>query len=414
MLITCTPCNTRNCRAFYTLDWASPASVPLLIGAQIAKDQESSGEFNLTQTLDQMRQITQPVLETTMLQGLNDTLDSVSYADSNDKVATLLTSALGSFANQFVPTALGQVARTVDDTRRSTYGGGDTKTERDIGYNIRKMENKIPGLSKESEPYIDQWGREEASLDGTDDSAGGMFLRGAYNMLSPGYVSSESITPVDEYLQGLYGSTNDSHVLPEKASSKITVDSKDYYMTPEEKTEYAKTSGQTAYDIIDSLRQNDMFLKLPEDQQSALVQEAYGVAKTAGGVAAVGDGVSGTESKEYEAYRDGGVDGLVGFMLMKNATDLVRDEKRETSGNDNADLDTVETWNTLYSQFGDDAVGNFVNSTSKGSTVRNINDLAGDKAVTAYADLAAAFLEDKDAPEDKAGRYYHNIAAVQE
>lgn len=380
----------------YTLDWASPASVPLLIGAQIAKDQESSGEFNLTQTLDQMRQITQPVLETTMLQGLNDTLDSVSYADSNDKVATLLTSALGSFANQFVPTALGQVARTVDDTRRSTYGGGDTKTERDIGYNIRKMENKIPGLSKESEPYIDQWGREEASLDGTDDSAGGMFLRGAYNMLSPGYVSSESITPVDEYLQGLYGSTNDSHVLPEKASSKITVDSKDYYMTPEEKTEYAKTSGQTAYDIIDSLRQNDMFLKLPEDQQSALVQEAYGVAKTAGGVAAVGDGVSGTESKKYEAYRDGGVDGLVGFMLMKNATDLVRDEKRETSGNDNADLDTVETWNTLYSQFGDDAVGNFVNSTSKGSTVRNINDLAGDKAVTAYMQAYSAVAKTLD------------------
>ena len=31
-----------------------------------------------------------------------------------------------------------------------------------------------------------------------------------------------------------------------------------------------------------------------------------------------------------------------------------------------------------------------------------------------YADLAAAFLEDKDAPEDKTGRYYHNIAAVQE
>lgn len=31
-----------------------------------------------------------------------------------------------------------------------------------------------------------------------------------------------------------------------------------------------------------------------------------------------------------------------------------------------------------------------------------------------YADLAAAFLEDKDAPEDKAGRYYHSIAAVQE
>lgn len=29
-------------------------------------------------------------------------------------------------------------------------------------------------------------------------------------------------------------------------------------------------------------------------------------------------------------------------------------------------------------------------------------------------DMRAAFLEDKGAPEDKAGRYYHNIAAVQE
>lgn len=392
----------------YTLDWASPSSVPLLIGAQIAKDQEDGGEFNLTQTLDRMRQITQPVLETTMLQGLNDTLDSVSYADSNDKVATLLTSALGSFANQFVPTALGQVARTVDDTRRSSYGGGDTKTERDIGYNIRKMENKIPGLSKESEPYIDQWGREEASLDGTDDSARGMFLRGAYNMLSPGYVSSESITPVDEYLQGLYGNTNDSHVLPEKASSKITVDSKDYYMTPEEKTEYAKTSGQTAYDIIDSLRQNDMFLKLPEDQQSALVQEAYSVAKTVGGVAAVGDGVSGTNSKAYEAYQQGGVPTLESYLLAKNATDIARDEKRESTGSDTASLDTVETWNTLYSQFGDDAIPQFVDTTDDDSAVRRIDQYAGDNGVSAYMRAYSAVantLEEGQTPN----KYYVGI-----
>lgn len=392
----------------YTLDWASPASVPLLIGAQIAKDQESSGEFNLTQTLDQMRQITQPILDTTMLQGLNDTLNSVSYADSNDKLATLGTSALGSFANQFVPTALGQVARTVDDTRRSTYGGGDTKTERDIGYNIRKMENKIPGLSKESEPYIDQWGREEASLDGTDDSAGGMFLRGAYNMLSPGYVSAESITPVDEYLQGLYGSTNDSHVLPEKASSKITVDSKDYYMTPEEKTEYAKTSGQTAYDIVDSLRQNDMFLKLPEDQQSALVQEAYSVAKTAGGVAAIGDGVSGTNSKAYEAYQQGGVPTLESYLLAKNATDIARDEKREMTGSDTASLDTLETWNTLYSQFGDDAIPQFVDTTDDDSAVRRIDQYAGDNGVSAYMRAYSAVanaLEEGQTPN----KYYVGI-----
>lgn len=385
----------------YTIDWASPASVPLLMGAEIANEWQNGG-LSVTKFLDAARKIGNPILDTTMLQGLNDTLDSVSYADSDDKLATLLMGTLGSYAQQYVPTASGQIARTIDPTRRSTYGGGDTKTERDTNYAIRKAENKIPGLSMNNEPYIDQWGREEASLDGTDDTAGGMFLRGVYNFGSPGYLSAENITPVDEYLQGLYGSTNDSHVYPEKASSKITVDSDDYYMTPEEKTKYAKTSGQTAYDLIDELRQNDMFLRLPEDQQSALVQDAYSVAKTAGGVAAVGDGVSGVGAKEYEAYRDGGAEGFSQYVLMKNATDLVRDEKRETSGNDSAKLNDVETWNTLYSQFGEDAVSNFVNSTKDDSTVRNISDLAGDKAVTAYMQSYSAVaktLDDGQTPD---------------
>lgn len=365
----------------YTLDWASPAAVPLLVGAEIAQD---NSELTPGVLLDKFRHLSQPVLETTMLQGLNDTLDNISYADSDEKLFALLAGGAGDFARQFVPTVLGQAARTVDPVRRSSYGGGQSKTERDTGYALRSTMNRIPGLSRQNEAYIDQWGREQASLDGTGDDAEGMLWRGAYNMLSPGYYRSENITPVDEYLQGLYGGTNDSHVLPEKASSKITVDNENYYMTPQEKTEYAKTSGQTAYDIVDSLRQNSMFLQLPEDQQSEIVQDAYSVAKTVGGVSAVGDGVSGTNSKAYQAYEQGGTEGFSQYVLMKNATDLVRDEKRESSGNESATLNTVETWNTLYSQFGDDAVGNFVNSTDKGSTVRNISDLAGDKAVTAY------------------------------
>jgi hypothetical protein len=391
----------------YTIDWASPASVPLLMGAEIANEWQNGG-LSVTKFLDAARKIGNPILDTTMLQGLNDTLDSVSYADSDDKLGTLITGTLGSYAQQYVPTALGQIARTIDPMRRSTYGGGDSKTERDTNYAIRKAENKIPGLSMNNEPYIDQWGREQESLDGTDDSAGGYALRGIYNMLSPGYLRKENVTPVDEYLQGLYGSTNDSHVLPEKASSKITVDSENYYMTPEEKTEYAKTIGQTAYDIIDSLRQNDMFLKLPEDQQSALVQEAYSVAKTVGGVAAVGDGVSGTNSKAYEAYQQGGVPTLESYLLAKNATDIARDEKRETTGSDTASLDTVETWNTLYSQFGDDAIPQFVDTVDDDSAVRRIDQYAGDNGVSAYMRAYSAVantLEEGQTPN----KYYVGI-----
>lgn len=378
----------------YTLDWASPASVPLLIGAEIAND---NTDLTVGQILDKARQLSQPVLETTMLQGLNDTLDSISYADSNDKLATLGMSALGSYANQFVPTALGQIARTADDTRRSTYGGGDTKTERDVGYNLNKMESKIPGLSRNLEPYVDQWGREESSLDGTGNTVGGTLLRGLYNMGSPGYLSQENVTPVDEYLQGLYGETNDSKVLPEKASSKLTLNKETYYMTPQEKTEYAKTTGQTAYDIVDSLRQNEMFLQLPEEQQAELVQDAYTVAKTAGGVAAVGDGVSGVDSKEYQAYEDGGTDGLVNYMLAKNAVDVAKGDADSISKTDK--------WAAVSGTLsGDAAASAYVAQSGKDSVERRVYDAAGESGLTAYMNAyssISAGLEEGKEPSQK-------------
>lgn len=397
----------------YSIDWAAPAIVPLMMGANLEQsgydlDTLMANPDNFAKMFGQASDIfvnaLDPVTDMSMMQSLNNTLDNIRYNDESigGSIGGLALDAGTSYLKQYMPTIASKAARTIDDTRRSSYGGGSSATERNTNYLLRSTLNKVPVLSKNNEPYIDQWGREEASLDGTDDTAGGMFLRGVYNFGSPGYYSAENVTPVDEYLQGLYGSTNDSHVLPEKASNYLSVDSKNYYMTPEEKTEYAKTSGQTAYDLIDELRQNDMFLRLPEDQQSALVQDAYSVAKTAGGVAAVGDGVSGVGAKEYEAYRDGGAEGFSQYVLMKNATDLVRDEKRETSGNDSAKLNDVETWNTLYSQFGEDAVGNFVNSTKDDSTVRNISDLAGDKAVTAYMQSYSAVaktLDDDQTPD---------------
>lgn len=356
----------------YTLDWASPAAVPLLVGAEIAQD---NSELTPGVLLDKFRHLSQPVLETTMLQGLNDTLDNISYADSDEKLFALLAGGAGDFARQFVPTVLGQAARTVDPVRRSSYGGGQSKTERDTGYALRSTMNRIPGLSLQNEPYIDQWGREQASLDGTGDDAEGMLWRGAYNMLSPGYYRSENITPVDEYLQQLYTLTGDSRVLLEKAPSSVTVDSKPYYMTPEEKTQYAKSRGQISYDAVDSLRQNSLFLQLPEDQQNEIVQNVYTVARTAAAVDTLGDGVSGTNSKAYQAYEQGGIPMLENYLLADSAIKDAGATKQADVAKEllNSGLDSEGIYNSyilkypkdqkapaVYSQYGADGAKNWL------------------------------------------------------
>lgn len=398
----------------YTINWLSNWAGPMMVGANLAKMWDTRND-NSTGVVDKVlnacTSVLDPVIDNSYLSSLNNTIDQLGNAQTGgEKAATLLTSGFGNYFTQAIPTLSGQLARTIDPTRRSTYTGL-TGAAKNFAYFGQKSENKIPVLSKSNEPYIDVWGNEEKNFTpASSDSASDYAARAAYNFLSPSYYSESDDDAVSQYVEGLYKSTGDKNVLPKNSSARgytVSVqspdgDSAEQRLTPQEKTAYDKTYGQTAYDIVDSLRQNDMFLQLPEDQQSALVQDAYSVAKTAGGVAAVGDGVSGAESKEYEAYKDGGVDGLVGFMLMKNATDLVRDEKRETSGNDNTDLNTVETWNTLYSQFGEDAVDNFVNSTKEDSTVRNISDLAGDKAVTAYMQAYSAVaktLDDDQTPD---------------
>lgn len=393
----------------YSIDWAAPSVVPVMMGATMSaqnidlSDLMENPEKYAGQVGDILANALDPVTQMSLLQSANNTFESIRYNndDAFGAAGSIVGNTLTNYAQQFVPTVLSKAARTLDDTRRSTYGGGDTQSERNTSYLTRSLQNKIPVLSQQNEPYIDQWGREEASLDGTDDTAGGMFLRGVYNFASPGYYSAENVTPVDEYLQGLYGDTNNSKVYPEKASSKITVDGEGYYMTPEEKTEYAKTSGQTAYDIVDSLRQNSMFLQLPEDQQAELVQNAYSVAKTVGGVASVGDGVSGTEEKEYEAYQNGGTEGVVNYMLAKNAVDVALDDVKASTGDEDASLADVEKWNAIHGEMGNDGIEQFVSMTSKDSLVRRVDNAAGSNAAAAYMNAyskASTGLEDGQTP----------------
>lgn len=318
----------------YTINWLSNWAGPMMVGANLAKmwdEREDNSSSVVDKVLNACASVLDPVVENSYLSSLNSTIDQLGNAQTGgEKAATLLTSGFGNYFTQAIPTLSGQFARTVDPTRRSTYTGL-TGAAKNLAYFGQKAENKIPFLSQSNEPYIDVWGNEEKNFTpASGDSAGDYAARAAYNFLSPGYYSESDGDEVSQYVESLYKSTGDKNVLPKNSSARgytVSVpsldgsDSTEQRLTPQEKTEYDKAYGQTAYDIIDSLRQNDLFLQLPEDQQSELVQEAYSVAKTVGGVAAVGDGVSGTNSKAYQAYQQGGVPMLENWLLYINAAD---------------------------------------------------------------------------------------------
>ena len=362
----------------YTIDWASPAAIPLLIGAELSNASESEN-YSAGQVVDALRHMTQPVLETTMLSGLNDTFDEIRYlGDNEDALSAVASSAVGGYFGQFYPTVMGQMARTIDPYRRDSYGGGNSSTERDINYNVRALQNKTPGASMLNEPWIDAWGRPQ------ENAGGNWFGRLVSNTLSPGYFSAENTTPVDEYLQDLYDATSDAGVLPERASSKV----EGTYLTPEQKTEFASVRGQTAYDMIEELMNNSTFRGMSDEDQAATIRDIYSLANKVGAAAAIPDYTS--DDSLYDVYLNGGVEGVVNYALADASLSNARADKQSSTGDENAKLNSVETWDSMQSLgLDDEALVDTYLAKASDSTAERVNDLVGASGVVAYRDAYA-------------------------
>jgi hypothetical protein len=129
----------------YTLDWVSPTAIPLFTGATIYQLATGNGEEKqsaINSALTGFSKAFEPMTEMSMLQGLTSAISSYEQGSSNI-IFDLGASMATSYAGQFLPTALGQVARTIDPYERdtsSTKKGIEGKADRFI----RQSANKIP------------------------------------------------------------------------------------------------------------------------------------------------------------------------------------------------------------------------------------------------------------------------------
>lgn len=293
----------------YTIDWANAAAIPMFAGAEYAKLAASDGA-SLNSVASASQQVLEPLLEMSFLQGLNNNLESLRYSE-DPYIYGMAKQSLSSYATQGIPTLVGQVARSVDPVRRSTYSG-TTGIESDIGYTANKIRNRIPFLSETGQPYIDAFGD-------TQPNTGGSFAgRLAYNMFSPGYYSETTDDPVKQGVLDLANSSGDNSVIPEVAEKKVSWTSDkerhSYQLSPQEYTDFATQSGQLRKDMAEAVLDS----RYTEEQQVELIPELY---STAGKIAAldiVPDYSVGTEErKRIDIYNQYGIDGLMNWIAYR-------------------------------------------------------------------------------------------------
>lgn len=293
----------------YTIDWANAAAIPMFAGAEYAKLAASDGA-SLNSVASASQQVLEPLLEMSFLQGLNDNLESLRYSE-DPYIYGMAKQSLSSYATQGIPTLAGQVARSIDPVRRSTYSG-TTGLESDIGYTANKIRNKIPFLSETGQPYIDAFGD-------TQPNTGGSFAgRLAYNMLSPGYYGETTDDPVKQGVLDLANSSGDNSVIPEVAEKKVvwTSDKErhSYQLSPQEYTDFATQQGQLRKDMAEAVLDS----RYTEEQQVELIPELYSTAGKIVALDIVPDFSVGTEErKRIDIYNQYGIDGLMNWIAYR-------------------------------------------------------------------------------------------------
>ena len=259
----------------YTLDWMTPAAMPLFMGAQLNELRQDSG-IELKDLEKSLTSIAEPMLEMSMLSGVNSTIDELKYSDDN--FGQLAISLAVSYLTQGLTNSLvGQLERTSEDVRMSTYTDKNSAVPTWLQKTIGKSSAKMPGVDYHQIPYVDQWGEEEPS--------GDVLSRAIQNTLSTGYYSKVELDDTEKELARLAEATGETSVYPKWVNKSFTVDGEMKNLTAEEYTKYATTTGQTRKSAVDALMKNSGYQKLSDENKVKAVQRAYEYANAKGKMA---------------------------------------------------------------------------------------------------------------------------------
>lgn len=247
-----------------TLDWLAPEALPFFMGVELMDSMGQGG--NTAESISTaLKSISDPMLELSMLQSLNDVIDSVSF--SENKLGALASSALISYFTQPIPTLGGQFERSAEDVRMTTYTDKNLRLPTDLQYAIGRASARIPGWDYQQMPYIDAWGRE--------DSSGPLWLRMANNFLNPAYTSNKQVTPVDEEIQRIYDQTGDASVVPQRPERYITVDGERIDLSKEKYEQYATKRGQMQFEMLGNIIDNPTYRSMSDTDKAFVIDSVY-------------------------------------------------------------------------------------------------------------------------------------------
>ena len=251
----------------YTIDWAAPVSIPLLVGAELHEALLSEG-LTVREAASVASAVFDPILEMSMLQGVNDAISNAQTYGDESALVRFVGNALWRYITQPIPTLLGQVERASVNTRMTTYVDKNKDVPDAVQRALGKASAKIPGWDYAQVQYIDAWGRTQKNADSETWNVIEQFV-------SPGYANSIQATDMEKELIRLKQATGDASVLIKSAPKYFNVGNERKDLTADEYLVYAKTRGQTAFSVVTDITESRAYPGIDDKQKAAAVSKAY-------------------------------------------------------------------------------------------------------------------------------------------
>lgn len=249
----------------YTIDWMAPSSLPLFVGVELAKIAEY-GSADFGDMLDSLTKITDPLLELSCLQGISNTLKSASYS-TTDALSAVMTQMAISYFTQAFPTLGGQIARSIDPTRRATYVDKESAFPIVVQRAVQQAMAKVPFATYILQPKIDMWGN--------DVTYGSLPERLIENFVSPGYYEHIDTTAVDDELKKLYEETKENAVFPPTVGKEFTNNKVTFKLTASEYTEFQRIKGKKCYENVKDVISSTTYAFASADEKVKLIKKCY-------------------------------------------------------------------------------------------------------------------------------------------
>lgn len=246
----------------FTLDWLTPASMPLFMGVEMMNALADNG-LTFSDVEKSLTSIAQPMLEMSMMSGISDALDNVQYAENN-LMQLALETAVGYLTQGLTNTLAGQIERTLEPNRMTTYIDKNKDVPPWLQYQLGRASAKGLGEYGQTE-YIDAWGRTE--------SGGNIGQRAFNNFLAPWYSDTVSDDPLEREVQRIYDATGEN-VLPERAPKSFTHNKQEVNLTAEQYTEYATTRGNELYDLMQKVVQSSTYKGASDSEKAEMLADA--------------------------------------------------------------------------------------------------------------------------------------------